>query len=75
MGAGAGWLVSRQLPVATPDASVWRLGTPFVSTVLADGDLRQAAAQAGACAYVLKENLFELPPLLTDVLDECGDAH
>jgi len=40
VGAGAGWLVSRQVPTATPDVSVWRLGTPFVSTVLA-GDWYQ----------------------------------
>lgn len=29
-----------------------------------DATLRQAAAQAGACGYVLKENLLELPRLL-----------
>ena len=33
VGAGAGWLVSRQFPIATPDASVWRLGIPFPSSV------------------------------------------
>jgi len=29
-----------------------------------DPDLRQAASQAGACGYVLKEDLIELVPLL-----------
>ncbi len=30
-----------------------------------DPELRKAAAQAGACAYVLKDNLYELPGILT----------
>jgi len=29
-----------------------------------DPDLRDAAAEAGACGYVLKENLIELKPLV-----------
>jgi DNA-binding NarL/FixJ family response regulator len=29
-----------------------------------DTDLREAASVAGACGYVLKENLLQIPPLL-----------
>jgi DNA-binding NarL/FixJ family response regulator len=32
-----------------------------------EADLRESALQAGACGYVLKENLFELRKLLKDV--------
>lgn len=32
-----------------------------------DGDFREAASEAGACAYVVKENLVDLKRLLTDL--------
>ena len=32
--------------------------------IVEQADLREAAAQAGACAYVVKENLLSLLPLL-----------
>lgn len=35
-----------------------------------DAGLRAEAARAGACAYVLKENLHELPQVLTGVAPE-----
>ena len=39
-----------------------------------DARLRQAAREAGACGYVLKENLFDLLDILrTDVLEKTGE--
>ena len=35
-----------------------------------DQELREEAARLGACAYVLKENLHELPGILTGVAPE-----
>jgi CheY-like chemotaxis protein len=41
-----------------------------------DDELRAEALRAGACAYVLKENLHELPGILTAgrAQDNCGDV-
>ena len=35
-----------------------------------DAELRTEAARVGACAYVLKENLHELPEILTTAADD-----
>ena len=37
-----------------------------------DAELRAEAARAGACAYVLKENLHELPHMLTSAAAQTG---
>jgi DNA-binding NarL/FixJ family response regulator len=39
----------------------------IIVTNFDETDLRESALQAGACGYVLKENLFELRRLLADV--------
>jgi Response regulator containing a CheY-like receiver domain and an HTH DNA-binding domain len=44
-----------------PDAKI------IIVTNFDEADLRESAVQAGACGYVLKENLFELRKLLKDV--------
>ena len=36
-----------------------------------DAELRAAAGQAGACAYVLKEDLLQLRGILTEVAASC----
>jgi len=49
---------TRRLHAAFPDAQV------IIVTQHGDAHLRAAAAQAGACGYVLKENLLELRRML-----------
>ena len=49
---------TRRLCAAFPDAQV------IIVTQYGDSHLREAATQAGACGYVLKENLLELRRLL-----------
>lgn len=39
----------------------------IIVTNFDDADLRESARQAGACGYVLKENLFEVRRLLQDL--------
>jgi CheY-like chemotaxis protein len=39
-----------------------------------DQDLRDAASQAGACAYVLKQNLTNLPELIRSIANEKPDG-
>ena len=56
-----GITATRQITTAFPDARV------IIVTVHGDEPLRAAARQAGACGYVLKENLLELRRLLADV--------
>ena len=43
-----------------PDAKI------IIVTNLDEADLREAARQAGACGYVLKDNLFEVQRILKD---------
>ncbi len=53
-----GITTTRQLLAADPAARV------LIVTSYDDADLRQAAAAAGACGYVLKNNLLDLRQLL-----------
>ena len=49
-----GLTATRELLAAQPEARV------LIVTSYDDADLRRAAAAAGACGYVLKENLWEV---------------
>lgn len=53
-----GLAATRQIKVAFPDARI------VVVTVCQGEDMREAARAAGACAYVVKDNLFDLRQLL-----------
>lgn len=53
-----GITATRQLLAAQPMARI------VIVTTYDDADLRQAAAAAGACGYVLKNNLLDLRQLL-----------
>lgn len=59
---------TRQLRAAHHDARV------VIVTSHGDTRLRDAARQAGACGYVLKENLDQLPELLTELPVEATAA-
>lgn len=52
---------TRRLRNAYPDARV------IIVTQFGDAHLRVAASQAGACGYVVKENLLQLRELLTSL--------
>lgn len=54
-----GLQATTQIKAHSPEARV------VIVSQYDDPELRRAAAQAGACAYVLKENLYELPGILT----------
>jgi len=49
---------TRQLRAAFPDARV------IIVSEMGNDSSRKAAQEAGACAYVLKENLLSLPSLI-----------
>jgi CheY-like chemotaxis protein len=51
---------TRRIRKSSPDAAV------VVVTVFNDPELRQAAREAGAYAYILKENLLDLRRILSD---------
>ena len=53
-----GITATREIHQAFPQAKI------VIVTNYDDDDLRQAAAEAGACGYVLKDNLFEVLDLL-----------
>jgi len=53
-----GLAATRQIRAADPDAHI------IVVTNHDDADLRDAAERAGACGYVLKTNLLDLPGLM-----------
>ena len=53
-----GIAATRQILAADPEAKV------IIVTNYDEADLREAARAAGACGYVLKENLFEVQRLL-----------
>jgi len=57
-----GLTATRQIKAAYPQARV------IIVTSFDEAEWRDAAHQAGACGYVLKENLVELIPLLSDVI-------
>lgn len=54
-----GFAAARQIKAAFPDARI------IIVTNYGDTDLREAARQAGACEYVLKDNLLDVPRILT----------
>jgi len=53
---------TRRIRGFAPDARI------VVLTVLNDPSLREAARDAGACAYLLKENLLDLRQIVTDAV-------
>lgn len=61
-----GLTATRQITVADPTARV------IIVTDHDQPDLREAAYQAGACGYVLKENLLELVGLLKELANKEG---
>lgn len=50
-----------QIKASFPEARI------IIVTNYDDGDFREAAREAGACAYVVKENLHQLRPLLAEM--------
>ena len=64
-----GITATRQIKAAYPTARV------IIVTDYDQPDLREAAYQAGACAYVLKENLLELVGLLEEFGKNEETAH
>jgi CheY-like chemotaxis protein len=59
-----GLTATRQIREVDPQARV------IVVTDYDEGDLREAASRAGACGYVLKENLLELVGVLQQLAGE-----
>lgn len=57
-----GLTATRAIRLAWPTANI------VIVTGLDDRDLQQAAQQAGACAYVRKENLLEVRRILGQVV-------
>ena len=53
-----GLAATRDIIAAYPQARV------LILTDYNDADIRRAAEQAGACGYVLKDNLLQLPAML-----------
>ena len=53
-----GLAATQEIKAAFPTAQI------IIVTGYADASLREAAHKAGACGYVLKENLFELGQML-----------
>ena len=58
MGEVDGLIETRRIKAAFPKARI------IIVTNHDDDDLRQAAREAGACDYILKEELFTLPDAL-----------
>ena len=58
MGGLDGITATRQIKAVFPDANI------IIVTNYDDESLRAAAEQAGACNYLVKENLVDLPRLL-----------
>jgi two-component system response regulator DegU len=63
-----GIVITGALMAAFPEAKV------VIVTDYDDTRLRQAARKAGACAYVLKEDLFQLRVIITACPDTTGDG-
>jgi len=53
-----GFTATRRIKADFPEAKI------IIFTNYDDEELRQAAREAGACGYMLKENLLDLPALL-----------
>jgi len=68
VGGMDGITATRQITVADPTAQV------IIVTDYDQPDLREAAFQAGACGYVLKENLLELVGLLEELANKEGSS-
>ena len=64
MGGVDGITATRQITVTEPTAQV------IIVTDYDQPDLREAAFEAGACGYVLKENLLELVGLLEELANK-----
>lgn len=64
MGEVDGITATREITANYPEARV------LILTAYDDDALREAARSAGACEYVVKENLFELNRKLTDFSKE-----
>jgi len=58
MGEVDGLIATRRIKAQFPEARI------IIVTNLDDAELRDAARDAGACDYILKGNLFDLPMLL-----------
>jgi len=58
MGGIDGFTATRQIKADFPEAKI------IIFTNHDDDDLRRAAREAGACGYILKENLLDLPAVL-----------
>jgi CheY-like chemotaxis protein len=61
-----GLAATRQIRELHPSARV------VVVTDYDDEDLRNAASEAGACGYALKQNLTDLPGLIQSVSSQAG---
>ncbi len=59
-----GLAATRQIREFHPEARV------VMVTDYDDEDLRNAASEAGACGYVLKQNLTELPGLIQSIIEQ-----
>ncbi len=64
LGATNGIAATRRIKAFDPQARV------IIVTSYDEADLREEAQQAGACGYVLKENLFEVRRLLLQAATE-----
>jgi two-component system response regulator DegU len=60
MGRGDGLTATRTIKAAFPEARI------VIVTVCRGEDMREAARVAGACAYVMKDNLLELRQIFID---------
>jgi CheY-like chemotaxis protein len=56
-----GITATRQITAAHPEAKI------MMVTDYNDADLRRAAREAGACEYIVKENLLDIADVLTEV--------
>ena len=59
-----GIIATRQIKAADPTARI------IIVTDYDQADLREAAYQAGACGYVLKENLLDLVEVLNEFVEK-----
>lgn len=57
-----GLTATRQIKAAYPDARI------IIITVCKGDDMKEAAQSAGACAYVVKDNLLELRHILIEMV-------
>ena len=69
MGAVNGLVATRQIKASYPEARI------VIVTNYDDAELRKTAREAGACEYVLKEDLFALRRILTAAVKESGSQN